>query len=503
MTDVPYNSPHQPSSLMNRQPALVVQPGQILLKNRYLFTPKSALGRGQFSKVFRGIDTDTELPVAIKRIVISNLNPHSRERILAEINICTSLHHDNIVETYDVATDEKYLYIIMELCSGEYTKMIPKSGMKETKARYYMIQLVKAFQYLYGRSIFHRDVKPSNILVSMDGKKILLADFGFSIVLDHHKMAQTICGTPVYSAPELRQNEHDGASSYSDKSDLWSLGLVIYESIYGKNPFMDAMKPEELAKMQMNPIPYPTNVAVSGECIDLMHGLLRPDPYLRIGWTELFQHPWVSPENLSRPFPISLPISAGQSRPIPINNQGVITGSRELLDMLANTPEARTKTPMTGTPPVRPLAKSPSITGSNIPNIPRSQSRAIPHDPIVQRNVSISLGHYVMDDYIPSSSPPNSTSRDGTRSDDGPIAAVRAPSMIEEHGPTNNRQSVRNSQGSLGTVIQGTRKHSAPASIQDVPAAVPNDPDSSLGLWGLFTSSIKSMSIFGGGGGTK
>ena len=92
-------------------------------------------------------------------------------------------------------------------------------------------QLLNAFDVLYRHYIIHRDVKPENILFGCDGKA-KLGDFGFCKNLGRDKMTNTMLGSPVYMSPEVLQEQH-----YSSKADIWSLGVVLYEMLYGFCPF--------------------------------------------------------------------------------------------------------------------------------------------------------------------------------------------------------------------------------------------------------------------------
>lgn len=514
------------------------------LLNRYSFIPNGAIGHGSFSKVYRGVDTETDLPIAVKRVDMTKLKPQSRARIIEEIKICTTLHHENIVETYAVDADDRYMYIIMELCGGGNLSKHIKDGMKEVKARYYMIQLVRALKYLADRNIYHRDLKPDNILLSPDNKRLSLCDFGFSTVLQQFQKTNTLCGTPLYIAPEIRDN----ITGYSNKSDLWSLGCIIYECLYGNQPFDSVNSEEELIKAQRMPIVYPKSTILSNECIDLLHGLLQSNPDLRITWTELFQHPWLTSESPSHILPLNLPAFAS-SRPIPIGgNSGAITGSAELLQLLANSPARHDQARQVGVGTPHPYAvaggspsrrytpaTSPVVsTGPGTSTGSRKTSNARPS--LAGRavrppypNASISLEPYLILNYEPSISPPSSQSRDGGRSDptpnigrseDGPIVSVKAPSLLEERRPDLSAtviydDAIKREQPSPASQPSATL-HSVssgsllpPASLGNANAYVgrpstallpPDGTDASLGIWGLLTSSIRSLSIFRGGG---
>lgn len=254
---------------------------------KYIYCTKP-IGKGSFSKVYKGFDTETDDIIAIKIIEKSRLKPELVERLHAEIKLIPQLQHPHIVELLDFMEDPKRFYLVFEYCAGgDLAHLLQAGRIKEDRAREYMQQMIDALRYIKARNIIHRDLKPHNIMLSADRKTIKITDFNFARELYDNDLAQTLCGSPLYMAPEIIERE-----DYSVKSDLWSVGIILYELVYGKSPYWDSINILDLVKkIKERNINYPQ--IVSAECINLMKKLLQRDPKKRITWEELFMHEWL------------------------------------------------------------------------------------------------------------------------------------------------------------------------------------------------------------------
>ena len=195
------------------------------------YTP--CIGKGSFSRVFIGHKIgETSRYVAIKRTSISQAKKMSMDRLKREIKILKTIDHPNIVKFYDAFTDVAHnVYIITEFCNyGNLSKYIDNEKLDENTIRKYMTQFKDGLYYLLSNNIVHRDIKPENILLhkDKDGNVIVkIADLGFAKCFDNleeETMLQTLCGTPMYLAPEVL-----GSKKYTIVSDLWSVGIIIYQ----------------------------------------------------------------------------------------------------------------------------------------------------------------------------------------------------------------------------------------------------------------------------------
>ena len=256
--------------------------------NDYVFSSKDKIGRGSSGIVYRGYHNKTRDKVAIKRVDISNLN-EKMNKMWNEIQIMKSLSHPNIIKLYDVHLDIKneYLYLIMEYCDGsDLSELIEDYVLDHKKIQNYMKQIRDGLSYLHSKGIVHRDLKPHNMLLS--GDQIKIADFGLSVMNDHGHLMKTMCGSPLYMSPEIIEHQ-----KYTAKSDLWSIGMILYQMIYRKHPFQDCRNFAELAsRIKNDPIIYPDKPSIDSLTEDLIRGLLEKNCHQRMNWDEFFNHTW-------------------------------------------------------------------------------------------------------------------------------------------------------------------------------------------------------------------
>uniref|UniRef100_A0A8C2ENM0 non-specific serine/threonine protein kinase n=1 Tax=Cyprinus carpio TaxID=7962 RepID=A0A8C2ENM0_CYPCA len=230
------------------------------------YSRKDLVGHGAFAVVFKGRHKKkTDWEVAIKSINKKNL---SKSQILLgkEIKILKELQHENIVALYDVQ--------VMALLL-----IYSKGTLREETLRVFLQQIAAAMRILNSKGIIHRDLKPQNILLSYTGRKkssingirIKIADFGFARYLQSNMMAATLCGSPMYMAPEVIMSQN-----YDARADLWSIGTVIYQCLVGKPPFQ-ANSPQDLRMFYEKNKTLVPNIPreTSPQLVDLLLGLLQ------------------------------------------------------------------------------------------------------------------------------------------------------------------------------------------------------------------------------------
>ncbi len=197
------------------------------------------LGEGAMATVYKAFDPSINRPLVIK-FLHANMcaTEEYRQRFLREAKAAGMLAHPNIVTIFDVGEIESRPYIAMELLDGgPLDEMIPKSTELPLRdALVLAIQIANALDYAHSKGIFHRDVKPANIIRLSGGKTIKLVDFGIAHVAAGDSMdatsAGTIMGTPHYMSPEQARGEKIDA-----RSDLWAVGVILYQLLTGKRPF--------------------------------------------------------------------------------------------------------------------------------------------------------------------------------------------------------------------------------------------------------------------------
>lgn len=259
------------------------------------------LGKGSFSKVYHGVYTgcathvlDTGTQVAVKVISMKdNINLVEDEvRLMCMIK---DNPHPNIVECYAVIRTDSSVSIVMEYCDSGNLRDILKKPIKEKYAQFYFSQLINGLKYLDQHNIIHRDIKPRNILLTDKRRILKIADFGFAKrTTNDISMYDTICGSPMYMAPEIMRKQQ-----YNKQTDMWSIGMILYEMLYGYHPYHKCKNIDELKRcIDIETVKIPpsetTNTNISSNCVDLLKLLLQKEVDRRITWLNLFNHPWVN-----------------------------------------------------------------------------------------------------------------------------------------------------------------------------------------------------------------
>ena len=255
---------------------------------------RKSIGKGAFSTIYKGYDKKTMKVVAVKEISFEILKKY-KDVIKRETKIMKKLNHENIIKLYDTILDDdsNNIYLVLEYIGrGDFSKFLKKRPLKEKYAKKYLIQLADGLKYLLENKIIHRDLKPQNILMS-DAGIIKITDFGFARYFDNELLIQTVCGSPLYMAPEIMKNK-----KYDYKSDLWSVGIILYEMLYGRPPFKVKNIFELIDIIDKEVIDYPKNIIISMECKDLLERLLKKSPEDRISWDDFFIHPWLQNNEL-------------------------------------------------------------------------------------------------------------------------------------------------------------------------------------------------------------
>ena len=249
---------------------------------------KGKIGKGSYSSVYKGFHKNSLKEVAVKRIEYENIDIKLKNQINSEMNLMKKINHPNIVKLYDIYFDnEKFIYFILEYCEqGDLYKFLNKRTMKEKYAKKYMIQLVEGLKYLYEKKIIHRDLKPQNIMITKDNI-VKIIDFGFARYFESNKMLNTLCGTPLYMAPEIICD-----NNYNNKSDLWSIGIILYEIIFGVRPYNGNNLTNLMKCINNSEINFPKKINISNDCKELIKKLLIKEPILRINWDDFFNHKW-------------------------------------------------------------------------------------------------------------------------------------------------------------------------------------------------------------------
>lgn len=225
--------------------------GQVL-KNRYFIL--SLIGEGGMAKVYLADDHINKRQVAVKIIKEDTfLDPLNVARFQREARASASLSHSNIVEIYDIDEYKGRPYMVMEYVKSKTLKelLIHRGSFSLIEAFDIIYQLADALAHAHQHGVIHRDVKPQNVMVKIDGK-VKLADFGIALINDAPQITQkdTVMGSVHYMAPEVAKGQ--GATP---RSDIYSLGITFFEILTGKLPFTDASALNVALKQIEEPLP--------------------------------------------------------------------------------------------------------------------------------------------------------------------------------------------------------------------------------------------------------
>ena len=181
------------------------------------------IGTGSFATVW--LAQKNNIPVAIKAVDRSRLTKKLRANLDDEIKILGSVKHPNLVAFVDAVPRTERIYVVLEfLAGGDLQKFIRSKGrLQERTAQKWIGHLASGLECLWSRSLVHRDLKPQNLLLTeaSDNGILKIGDFGFARQLGPSKLAETLCGSPLYMAPEIL-----ALKRYDAKADLWSAGTV-------------------------------------------------------------------------------------------------------------------------------------------------------------------------------------------------------------------------------------------------------------------------------------
>ncbi|TFY66155.1 hypothetical protein EVG20_g4935 [Dentipellis fragilis] len=277
-----------------------------------MYEPLDIIGNGSFG-IIRKVRRKTDGAIlARKELNFERMSERDRKQIVAEVNILKDLNHEHIVRYHDryVDRDAGILYILMEYCGGGDLSTVIKLAQKhnrpipEDTIWNYFMQILLALHHCHhpnghGRSgsnglesdgkekraqVLHRDLKPDNVFLD-ENNTVKLGDFGLSKALGQASFANTYVGTPYYMSPELMQEK-----AYDSKSDIWSLGCLIYELCALKPPFHEAKTHSELSIFIRNGRIPPLPRGYSQSLNSVIKAMLNLNPAMRPSAAQLLQH---------------------------------------------------------------------------------------------------------------------------------------------------------------------------------------------------------------------
>ncbi|XP_049342057.1 uncharacterized protein LOC125806165 [Astyanax mexicanus] len=258
-----------------------MSPAELLMRRKLRTTLPHIAGQKQ-SRFFKHLFSVMRQPVIDDKDTLKALG----FEVLYEL-----VNHPHIVHVYEVIEERNGLvHIVMEAASSFLKKVIENGPLPNKTARQWFSQIVSALDYMHEQDIVHRDLNCHNILVTADSD-VKITDFGLSrVTKGYPELCNTVCGTLRYPSPEvLKEKKYD-----AKKSDVWSLGIVLYQMVTEKLP-SSSYKLKELANPKL-PFPFADDVEVEESCRALIKDMLQLDPSARPTVREVSKHPWLQPE---------------------------------------------------------------------------------------------------------------------------------------------------------------------------------------------------------------
>ena len=286
-------------------------------KNKY--KRGKLLGKGAFGNVYESKNPIFDNKIAMKiidknKIYINDINNEiqneEKEDMKSEINILKKLSHPNIVRIFEFYETDNYFYIITEFCKeGELSNYLNKNILSEAQLCVIFYQVFSGLIYLHQNHIIHGDLKPQNILISSIENNseynekyawIKIIDFGTAKIFKKTIIkGDDIVGTLYYIAPEVFSSNYD---NYDEKSDIWSVGIILYKALTKKYPFIGKSDEETVHYILEGEHDTRPLMNYSEELQDLIKNLLMKDPNKRPSAIEALNHKWFKKFNGRRLF---------------------------------------------------------------------------------------------------------------------------------------------------------------------------------------------------------
>ena len=252
------------------------------------YTKFERIGEGSYANIYKAQNKKTNSYVAIKEIDKERYNKLTKE-IFNEAEIMNIIKSENSVNFKDKIDTKDYFYIIMDLCINNLEDYIKSRENEITinEIKEVLIQLNNVFKIMNNKKIIHRDLKPSNILISLDRLDkclIKLSDYGSSKFINLSNTNTNIKGTPLTMAPEILNGDN-----YNFKSDIWSLGIIIYFMLNKEYPYNGKTEVLLLKEINSNK---KLKLSNNDKLNDLLKKMLKININERISWDEYFNHPF-------------------------------------------------------------------------------------------------------------------------------------------------------------------------------------------------------------------
>jgi len=255
------------------------------------------IGEGAYGDVFKAESIFLSYPVSIKRILKSKIpDERSLKRLNREARVISEISHPNIIRFVEYLCDDHFYYIVTEYFPGSNLLTYAKSQNEAdySTIRYILKQILLALSYLHSNGVCHRDLKLENIIID-EKKFIKLIDFGLCGFDTPFNPQDTFCGSHMYASPEILSSKpYNGA-----KSDMWSLGVVLFALIVRKLPWGDHNLPQSIKRIINGHYNIP--ITIDSNASDLIKSLLNIVPEERPTASQALFHPFFQNGKITEP----------------------------------------------------------------------------------------------------------------------------------------------------------------------------------------------------------
>ena len=261
--------------------------------NKYDFIrDKKPLGKGAYGEVWKVTHENSKKVYCIKMMNKRDIYEQNLiNQINKEISIMYNLNHPYSIKLYNHFEDNDKIYLIMELATnGNLYNFIQSKKHQKNKnidiIKKIIIQTIEIIKYLHSSNIIYRDIKPENILLDKDFN-IKLCDYGWASYFTPGHSLNVYCGTPEYVSPEVLKK-----LPYNEKVDIWGIGVLIFELVFGYPPFSSNLNTVRFNNIKEGKINWPENL--EDEVLkDLIQKILKVNPKERISLDDIEKHPWL------------------------------------------------------------------------------------------------------------------------------------------------------------------------------------------------------------------
>jgi serine/threonine protein kinase len=222
-----------------------------LFRSSSEFTRGRELGSGAFATVFEVVHKSSGVRYAMKQINLAALSSLDQENVEKELEIHVRLKHANVIQLYDFLVEDSSVYLILEYASrGNLFRHMNRKRITENDIRKFFVQTALAIEYLHSQKVIRRDLKPENLLLDSNFN-IKLCDLGWAAFLFDTLYCKAKAGTYAYMSPESLQGW-----TQNEKTDVWSLGILLYELYYNREPYTGQSCQEQLIRIRNTPLKF-------------------------------------------------------------------------------------------------------------------------------------------------------------------------------------------------------------------------------------------------------